>query len=63
MKISVKLEVSESNGHRSFDLEDLSVTEQEWNEMSESEKHDTIEKAVFYLPEQPYWMVESFREE
>jgi len=63
MKISVKLEVSECSGHRSFDLEDLSVTEQEWNEMSESEKHDTIEKTVFDLPEQPYWMVESFREE
>ena len=28
--------------------------------MSESEKHDTIEKAVFDLPEQPYWVVGSF---
>ena len=62
MKISVKLEVSESNGHHTFDLDDLGVTEQEWNEMSESEKHDAVEKAVFDLPEQPYWMVGSFDE-
>ena len=62
MKISVKLEVSESNGHHTFDLDDLGVTEQEWNEMSESEKNDAVEKAVFDLPEQPYWMVGSFDE-
>jgi len=60
MKISVKLEVSESTGHRTFDLDDLGVTQEEWNEMSESEKHDAVEKAVFDLPEQPYWMVGSF---
>jgi len=62
MTISVKLEVSENNGHHTFDLDDLDVTEQEWNEMSESEKHDIIERAVFDLPEQPYWMVGSFTE-
>jgi hypothetical protein len=62
MKISVKLEVSESKGHKTFDLEDLGVAEQEWNKMSEPEKHDIVEKAVFDLPEQPYWMVGSFEE-
>lgn len=62
LNISVKLEVSESNGHHTFDLDDLGVTKQEWDKMSESEKHDTVEKAVFDLPEQPYWMVGSFDE-
>lgn len=63
MKISVKLDVSESKGHHTFDLEDLGVTEQEWNEMSESKKNNIVEKAVFDLPEQPYWMVDSFNEQ
>lgn len=62
MKISVKLEVSEINGHHTFDLEDLGVTEQEWEQMSDSEKHAAVEKAVFDLPDQPYWMVDSFYE-
>ena len=30
--------------------------------MTESEKHDAVEKVVFDLPEQPYWMVGSFDE-
>lgn len=62
MKISVKLEVSESRGHHTFDLDDLGVTKEEWEEMSDSEKHDAIEKAVFDLREQPYWCVDSFDE-
>lgn len=62
MKISVKLEVSESRGHHTFDLDDLGVTKEEWEQMSDSEKHDAVEKAVFDLPEQPYWCVDSFDE-
>lgn len=62
MKISVKLEVSENRGHHTFDLYDLGVTKEEWEQMSDSEKHDIVEKAVFDLPEQPYWMVDSFDE-
>lgn len=62
MKISVKLEVSENTGHKTFDLDDLDITEQKWNEMSDSEKRSLIETAVFDLPEQPYWMVDSFEE-
>lgn len=62
MKILVKLEVSESNGHHTFDLDDLGLTKEEWKQMSDSEKHDVVEKAVFDLPEQPYWMVDTFDE-
>jgi hypothetical protein len=60
MKISVKLVVSEETGHRTFDLDDLGVTKEEWDESDDKAKHDLIEQAVFDLPEQPYWMVDSF---
>lgn len=36
--IQARLEVSENNSYRVFTLEDLNVTEIEWNNLSESEK-------------------------
>lgn len=60
MKISVKLGVSEETGHRIFYLDDLGLTKEEWDEMNDKQRHDAIEQAVFDLPEQPYWMVDSF---
>lgn len=63
MKISVKLGVSEETGHRTFDLDDLGVTKEEWDELDDKAKHDLVEQAVFDLPEQPYWMVDSFDED
>lgn len=61
-KVLVNLEVSQNQDFRTFDLDDLGVSEQDWNEMSESEKNVVIQNAVFDLPEQPYWMVDSFEE-
>ena len=63
MKISVKLGVSENNGNQTFSLDELGYTELEWELLSEQEKHDVIEKEVFDLSEQPYWMVDSFEEQ
>jgi len=60
MKISVELGVSENKGYQTFDLADLGFTELEWDLLSQSEQHDIIEKEVFDLHEQPYWMVNSF---
>lgn len=62
MKISVKLEVSENSKHHTFDLDDLDLIKEQWETMSDSQKQDAIEKAVFDLPDQPYWMVDSFKE-
>jgi hypothetical protein len=61
--IQARLEVSENNSYRVFTLEDLNVTETEWNNLSESEKSGLVEKAVFDLPEQPYWCLDSFSEQ
>lgn len=63
MTISVRLEASIINGHKTFSLDDIGVSENEWSEMSDSEKHEAIENAVFDLPEQPYWAVVSFEEQ
>lgn len=62
MKISAKLEVSESEGHYIFDLDELGITEQEWNKKSKFEKYVIVKNAVFNLPEHPYWMLDSFEE-
>jgi len=62
MKIEVNVGVSQNSNHYTFDLDDLGVSKDEWESMSEAEKHDAVEKAVFDLPEQPYWMVDKFTE-
>lgn len=62
MKISVKLEASQKSSSHTFNLNELDVTQEEWEQMNESERNSTIEKAVFGLPEQPFWMVDSYTE-
>ena len=62
MEISVNLGASEENGWHVFDLEDLGVTKLEWDLLSQDEKKTVVENAVFELPSQPYWMVDSFKE-
>ncbi len=63
MKIYVKLEASETTSHARFDLEDLNVTEKEWNDMPFEEKQELVKNAVYDLPDQPYWSLESFEAE
>ena len=63
MKISVKLEVSVNQKHHKLDLDDLNLTQSEWDKMSEFEKFKAVESAVFDLHEQPYWTLSSFTEE
>lgn len=63
MKISVKLQVSEETNNWTFDLEDLGITSQEeWDELSIEEKDNIINELVNDLPDQPYWVMESFSE-
>lgn len=62
MKITVKIEASETTGSRTFDLGDLGFTEKEWELLDDEEKNKAVEKAVFDLHEQPYWTLTSFNE-
>lgn len=62
MKISVSLQASPTLDIHKFDLEDLNVTQEAWEQMSDSEKIEIVQKAVNELPEHPYWVVASFYE-
>lgn len=63
MKIVVEMTPNTTTNVMTIDLEDLDVTEQEWNEMNNEDKEETINNYIGNLPEQPYWMVDTFREE
>ena len=62
MKISVKLGSSQESDNHTFSLEDLCIDQLEWDLLNDEEKNDIIQEAVFDLPSQPYWMVDSFEE-
>lgn len=62
MKITVSLTVSQETNNLTFDLEDLNLTQDDWNNLNESERESAIQKIVDDLPEQPYWVVDTFTE-
>jgi hypothetical protein len=61
MTISVTLCPSQSSDHKMIKLEDLGLTEQEWNELDKDTQEEKINEYLADLPEQPYWMVDRFR--
>lgn len=62
MEIKVEMTPNTTTNVMTIDLEDLDVTEQEWNEMNNEDKEETINNYIGNLPEQPYWMVDTFSE-
>lgn len=63
MKIKARVEVSETRGYRTFDVKnDFGLTNEEWDKLPDNEKSKIIDDAVFALPDQPYWLVDSFEE-
>lgn len=62
MTISVTLCPSQSSDHKTIDLGDLGLTEQEWNELNEDAQEEKLNEYLADLPEQPYWMVDRFSE-
>lgn len=62
-KIKAKLETSETAKSFTFNFHDLDVTKEEWEAMSDTEKHNVIQNAVFELNEQPYWVLDTFEED
>lgn len=60
MKIEVKYEVSETRTDETWDLEDLGLTEDEWNEMDKNEKQECLMDIM--ENKNPYWMIDYFRE-
>jgi len=62
MKIRVRLEVSEMRLIQNLDLEDLNLTEEEWNSLNEEERREIIQNVADELQNQPCWIVDYFDE-
>lgn len=43
-----------------FDEEDLGVSKEEWDALSENGKNELIQEAIDNMPEQPVWMLEKW---
>ncbi len=63
MKISVNLEVSQRTNHTTIDLDDLNLSQAEWEHMTESEKEEAVKEWISEMNDQPYWMLDSFEEQ
>ena len=60
-KIKAKCGISYSEGVATFDLSDVNCeTEQEWNELSETEKEERLQQAIDVLPESPSMILEKY---
>ena len=62
MKIKTNLTASMFSSVRTFDLDDLDITEEDWNILSYNDKRTIIKTMIEELPEQPYWTLEKFEE-
>ncbi len=63
MRIKVRMEASERMSFWTFDLEDLNVTQEEWDNLSKDEQQALLQDSLNGLPEQPYWMVDTYTEQ
>jgi len=63
MQIIARLNVSQTTGTHTFDLEDLGLYEEQWQQMSEVERKEAVHNAVIDLLEQPYWVLDTFTTE
>ncbi len=62
MKISVYMEPNVNEGKHSFNIEDLNLTKEEWDKMSESDRQLKLQECIDDLPEQPCFILCSYKE-
>lgn len=60
MQIKVFMDVSQLTHQGTVSLEDLNLTEEKWNEMSEDERKESLQEFIDDLPSQPYWILTKF---
>lgn len=63
MQITIKVEPSETCQIKKVNLQDLNLTEEEWATKTQEEKEEILNEYCGDPPEQPYWIVDSFKEE
>jgi hypothetical protein len=61
MKIIADATVSATSLSQTLTLDDLGITEQEWNKMNEEERMELIQEAFEGKSEDPEWEVNTFK--
>jgi len=62
MKITVRVNPSETIRHIKFNLSDYDVTDEQWEKMTETERNEKLQELVDDEPEHPYWVVDNYDE-
>lgn len=63
MKLKIRLTANKTTDFESLTLDDLDLTVEQWESMSDEEKNDAVQNYVHDLPEQPYWVVDKILEQ
>ena len=61
-KYFVKLETSSTVSSETISLEDMNISEDEWEQLTDEEKESKLQECVDGLPEQPYWVIDTWQE-
>lgn len=59
-KITINWEASQDNGSLSVSFEELGITEDQWNEMSETDRDEILQQYLDELPQQVFIYVDSW---
>ena len=60
MKIIAELEASQDISTTTFTLEEIGMTKEGWDKLTDEQKHDVVQETIYELPEQPYWVLSTF---
>lgn len=60
MRIHARMSANQTYDTQYFELEELGFTEEQWLAMSATEQENAVKEAIYNLPEQPYWMLDTF---
>ena len=61
-KVKVTLDVNQRRDTKTFDLEDMNLTQEKWDKMSNPEKSRHIQAVLDEQSDQPFWVVDKFTE-
>ncbi len=59
-KINISLEPNQNSQEWIIDVEELGFSESEWNNLTDEDKTHHVEEWIESLPEQPFWMLDTF---
>lgn len=62
MKLTVNIVPGINPHEMEVDLEDLNITDEDWNGMDSDEQRERLEHFISCNAEKNYWLVEEFRE-